>query len=172
MPVRDVETFFPSVATPLRFLANRGANGIDGTVSSALGAAAADPSRRTYLLTGELSLLHDLGGVLIAARHGLELTIVCLNNGGGGIFDFLPVAAHADPLAYEEHIATPSGVALERVAALAGFPHTLAATPEEIVRAAARPGLVEVRTDRQANVALHRQVLDEVAARLEAAAVR
>jgi 2-succinyl-5-enolpyruvyl-6-hydroxy-3-cyclohexene-1-carboxylate synthase len=170
MPVRDVETFFPSVPTPIRFLANRGANGIDGTVSSALGAAAADPARRTYLLTGELSLLHDLGGLLIGARHGLALTIVCLNNGGGGIFDFLPVAGHADPPTYEEHVATPAGIELERVAALVGLPHVVASTPDEVRTAAARPGLVEVRTDRALNVERHREVFAQVARGLEAAA--
>ncbi len=108
MPVRDVEALFPSSPKPLRFLANRGANGIDGTVSSAAGAALAT-GRPAFLLTGELALLHDLGGLLAARRAGAELTVVCANNGGGGIFDFLPVAGHADPALYEEHIATPSG---------------------------------------------------------------
>ena len=125
MPVRDVESFFPQSAKPLRFLANRGANGIDGVVSSAAGAALAS-GRPTYLLTGELALLHDLGGLLAARRAGAELTIVCVNNGGGGIFDFLPLAAAAEPAAYEEHIATPSGVDLAAVAELAGLRHTVA----------------------------------------------
>jgi len=166
MPIRDVETFFPSVATPIRFLANRGANGIDGTVSSALGAAAADPNRRTYLLIGELSLLHDVGGLLLAARHGIELTILCLNNGGGGIFDFLPTAAHADPAWFEEHIATPYPVDLANVAALGGMTHTRASTVAEVRAAVARPGLVEVRTSRRENVARHREVLAAVARRM------
>jgi 2-succinyl-5-enolpyruvyl-6-hydroxy-3-cyclohexene-1-carboxylate synthase len=167
MPIRDVETFFPSVATPIRFLANRGANGIDGTVSSALGAAAADRTSRTYLLIGELSLLHDIGGLLLGARHGIELTIVCLNNGGGGIFDFLPVAAHSDRVRFEAHIATPHEVDLAPVAALAGMAHTLASTVEEVRAAIARPGLVEVRTNRRENVDRHREVLAAVSRRLE-----
>jgi 2-succinyl-5-enolpyruvyl-6-hydroxy-3-cyclohexene-1-carboxylate synthase len=167
MPIRDVETFFPSVATPIRFLANRGANGIDGTVSSALGAAAADRTSRTYLLIGELSLLHDIGGLLLGARHGIELTIVCLNNGGGGIFDFLPVAAHADRVRFEAHIATPHEVDLAQVAALAGMAHTLASTVEEVRAAIARPGLVEVRANRRENVDRHREVLAAVSRRLE-----
>jgi 2-succinyl-5-enolpyruvyl-6-hydroxy-3-cyclohexene-1-carboxylate synthase len=165
MPVRDVEAFFPQSPKPLRFLANRGANGIDGVVSSAAGAALAG-GRATFLLTGELALLHDLGGLLAAGRAGAELTIVCLNNGGGAIFDFLPVADHADAELYERHIATPSGVELEKVAALAGIPHSLAATEDELRSAVATPGLVEVRTDRAANVAEHRRVAQAVAERL------
>ncbi|MGI8439282.1 MAG: 2-succinyl-5-enolpyruvyl-6-hydroxy-3-cyclohexene-1-carboxylic-acid synthase [Thermoleophilaceae bacterium] len=167
MPVRDVESFFPSTATPLRFLANRGANGIDGVVSSALGAALAGHSGRCYLLTGELSLLHDVGGLVTARRHGIELTIVCLNNGGGGIFDFLPVAEHADPGTYEEHLATPTPVDLRHVAALGGLEHTLAATPDDVRAAADRPGLVEVRIERSRNVALHREVFAGVVRQLE-----
>ena len=165
MPVRDMETFLPLGEKRLRVLSNRGANGIDGTVSSALGAALA-MGERVFLLTGELALLHDLGGLLAAARLGAELTIVCINNGGGGIFDFLPVAGAADPDLYEQHIATPSGVDLEHVTALAGLEHTLAATAEEVRAAAKRPGLVEVRTDRAENVAQHRALFARVAEQL------
>jgi 2-succinyl-5-enolpyruvyl-6-hydroxy-3-cyclohexene-1-carboxylate synthase len=140
MPIRDMEAYFPQSPKRLRFLANRGANGIDGVVSSALGAAIGS-GRPTWLLTGELALLHDVGGLLAARRAGVDLRIVCLNNGGGAIFDFLPVAEHADPAVYEEHIATPAGVDLEQLA----------------------PGLTEVRTDRTENVALHRAVVERVA---------
>jgi 2-succinyl-5-enolpyruvyl-6-hydroxy-3-cyclohexene-1-carboxylate synthase len=145
MPIRDVEAYFPQSPKRLRFLANRGANGIDGVVSSALGAALAT-GLSTWLLTGELALLHDVGGLLAARRAGVELRIVCLNNGGGGIFDFLPVAEHADPMLYEEHIATPADVDLSLLA----------------------PGLTEIRTDRLENVALHREVVDRVARALSA----
>jgi 2-succinyl-5-enolpyruvyl-6-hydroxy-3-cyclohexene-1-carboxylate synthase len=167
MPVRDVETFFPAIETPIRFLANRGANGIDGVVSSAVGATLASDGP-CYLLTGELALLHDLGGLLAARRHPAELTIVCLNNAGGGIFDFLPVAEHADEPAYEEHVATPSGADFAQVAALAELGHSLASTPDEVREAVGSPGLVEVRADRAASVARHREVFARVAAELEA----
>jgi 2-succinyl-5-enolpyruvyl-6-hydroxy-3-cyclohexene-1-carboxylate synthase len=166
MPIRDVEAFFPQSAKPLRFLANRGANGIDGVVSSAAGAALAS-GRPTWLLTGELALLHDLGGLLAARRAGAELTVVCANNGGGAIFDFLPVAEHAEAAAYEEHIATPAGIELERVAALARMPYARASTPEEVRDAAAGPGLVEIRTDRADNVAQHRELVERVASALD-----
>src|SRR3954453_1661162 len=130
MPIRDVETFVPSNEKPLTFLSNRGANGIDGTVSSAAGAALAT-GRPVVLLIGELALLHDVGGLLAARRPGAELSIVCPNNGGGGIFDFLPVAGAADQELYEEHIVTPSDVDLERVAALADIPYRLASSADE-----------------------------------------
>jgi 2-succinyl-5-enolpyruvyl-6-hydroxy-3-cyclohexene-1-carboxylate synthase len=135
-------------------------------VSSAAGAALACDGR-TYLLTGDLALLHDVGGLIAARRLGAELTIVCVNNGGGGIFDFLPVAQAADAALYEEYIATPSGIDLERVAALADLPHTLAKTPDEVRAAVAGPGLVEVRTDRATNVALHRDVYARVSEQLD-----
>jgi 2-succinyl-5-enolpyruvyl-6-hydroxy-3-cyclohexene-1-carboxylate synthase len=162
MPIRDVETFFPQSGADVWLLANRGANGIDGTASSALGAAIAG-ARRTFLLTGELALLHDLGGLLASARRETPLTIVCVNNGGGGIFDFLPVAEHADGASFLEHVVTPAGVDLAHVAALAGLPHRVAGTPGEVRKAAAEPALVEVRTDRTANVELHRQVHARIA---------
>jgi 2-succinyl-5-enolpyruvyl-6-hydroxy-3-cyclohexene-1-carboxylate synthase len=149
MPIRDVEAYFPQSDKPIRFLANRGANGIDGVVSSAAGAALAT-GERVWLLTGELGLLHDIGGLLAARRAGAELSIVCLDNGGGSIFDFLPVAEAADPELYERHIATPAGVDLEQLAALAG-------------------DLRIVKTDRAANVRLHRETVERVAAQLEGA---
>jgi 2-succinyl-5-enolpyruvyl-6-hydroxy-3-cyclohexene-1-carboxylate synthase len=165
MPIRDVETFFPSTPARIRFLSNRGANGIDGVVSSALGARVATGAR-TVLLTGDLSLLHDLGGLVAARRQGVELTILCVNNDGGGIFDFLPLAAHADPSAYVEQVATPSGIDLAEVATLAGLRHLRARTPEDVRAAVREPGLVEVRTDRVENVRLHREVFARVAAGL------
>ena len=140
MPIRDVEACFPQSPKRLRFLANRGANGIDGVVSSALGAAAAT-GLPTWVLIGELALQHDAGGLLAARRAGVPLEVVCIDNGGGGIFDFLPVAEHADTDAYEAHIATPSG---------------------DVELAALWPGLREIRTDRRQNVRLHRELVERV----------
>ncbi len=167
MPIRDLETFLPLSQTRLQFVSNRGANGIDGTVSSALGAALADPEARTFVITGELALLHDIGGLLAARRAAAQLTVVCANNDGGGIFDFLPLAAAADPEQYAEHILTPAGIELERVAAVAGMPYTLAASSADIAAAiAAGPGLIELRTDRATNVRLHRELFARVAGQL------
>jgi 2-succinyl-5-enolpyruvyl-6-hydroxy-3-cyclohexene-1-carboxylate synthase len=146
MPIRDVEAYFPQSPKRIRFLANRGANGIDGVVSSAMGAAIAT-GLPTWVLIGELALQHDAGGLLAARRAGVDLQIVCIDNGGGGIFDFLPVAGHADRELYEQHIATPA------------FPAELSGLLPEVT---------EIRTDRRTNVELHRQVVERVAASIYA----
>jgi 2-succinyl-5-enolpyruvyl-6-hydroxy-3-cyclohexene-1-carboxylate synthase len=160
MPVRDVETFWPAREAPPRVLAHRGANGIDGTLAAAFGAAAA--GARVVAHLGDVALAHDLGALLCSSRLRVPLTIVLVDNAGGGIFDFLPVATQRDH--YEEHVATPTGLDAERVAAL----FDLAYEPvTELAAIREAPGtLLHVRTDRAANVALHRRVWDAVAARV------
>jgi len=165
MPVRDVETFFPARDAPPRVLSNRGANGIDGTVSTAFGVAAAGGA--TVLLIGDVALAHDIGGLLAARRLGLPLVIVLLNNDGGGIFHFLPVEREGAD--FEEHVATPHGLDFAHAAALYGLGHERIASPEAL-RAALDGALashgatiLEVRTDRAENVALHRRVWEAVA---------
>ena len=165
MPVRDVETFFPARERPPRVLSNRGANGIDGTVSTAFGVAAAADGP-VVLLIGDVALIHDLGGLIAASRLGLELTIVLLHNDGGGIFHFLPVAGEGQ--AFVEHVATPHGLDFAHAAALFGCGYEPATDVEGFraalgrALAADRTTIVAVRTDREENVALHRRVWDEV----------
>jgi 2-succinyl-5-enolpyruvyl-6-hydroxy-3-cyclohexene-1-carboxylate synthase len=162
MPVRDVETFWPALDAPPRVLAHRGANGIDGTIAAAFGAAAA--GGRVVVHLGDVALAHDIGALLTAKRLQIPLTVVLVDNAGGGIFDFLPVATQRD--AYEEHVATPTGLDAERVAALFGLVYEPARELEQLREA---PGsLLHVRTDRAENVALHRRVWEEVAVRLRA----
>ena len=127
MPVRDAETFFPARERPPRVLSNRGANGIDGTVSTAFGVAAATDGP-VVLLIGDVALIHDLGGLLAASRLGLKLTIVLLHNDGGGIFDFLPVSGEG--AAFVEHVATPHGLDFAHAAALFGLGYVVADTVE------------------------------------------
>ncbi len=172
MPVRDIETFWPARNTPPRVLCNRGANGIDGTVSSAFGVAAASDGP-VVLLIGDVALAHDIGGLLAARRLDLKLTIVLLNNEGGGIFDFLPVAgAPVDEDIYTRHIATPTGLDSQQVAALYDLVHECADTVVAFRAALERSlasqasSIIEVRTDRQANVELHRRVWTGVSASL------
>jgi 2-succinyl-5-enolpyruvyl-6-hydroxy-3-cyclohexene-1-carboxylate synthase len=164
MPVRDLDGFAPRRG---RVLANRGLNGIDGIVSSAAGAAAATGARAMVLL-GDLALLHDLGGLVSAARLGLPLTVVCVNNDGGGIFQFLPIAQHTDR--FEELFATPHGLDLEGAARLCRAEFLRVADGRALRAALQRPPsglrIVEARTDRAANVAQHRALQAAVIAAL------
>jgi len=169
MPVRDLETFAPARDVPVRTVSNRGANGIDGTLATAYGVAAASPGP-TVALLGDVALAHDVGSLLIARRIGVPLTVVLVDNAGGGIFDFLPIATQTDLL--ETHVTTPTGLDVAGVAAAFGLHHLEVATVEEL-RAAVAHGtasegttLVHVRTQRAANVALHRAVWDAVGAAL------
>jgi len=159
MPVRDLDSFVVAAEKPLHLVANRGANGIDGVVSSALGAAAA---RRgpVVLVIGDISLYHDMNGLRAAKRHNLDLTVVLVNNNGGGIFNYLPQASH--PTLFEEWFATPTGLDFAHTAALYGAKHTLA-RDWDTFRVAVANGLgggfhmVELPTDRARNVAMHQQ---------------
>jgi 2-succinyl-5-enolpyruvyl-6-hydroxy-3-cyclohexene-1-carboxylate synthase len=166
MPIRDVDAFAPAGGVPLRVLANRGANGIDGIVSSAVGVSLAS-GRPTVLLTGDLAFLHDVGGLLTARRCGASLTVVVVNNDGGGIFSFLPVAKATEH--FESLFGTPHGVDLSHAAALYGArfwrPTTLAGF-FEAMGAGVKGGLhvIEVRTERGSNVEVHRQLFARMAA--------
>ena len=169
MPVRDCDTFFARRGAALRVLGNRGANGIDGLVSTACGMAAVSPDP-VMLVVGDLSFYHDLNGLLAAKRHGLSLTIVVVNNDGGGIFSFLPQAAH--PEHFEEFWATPTGLDFGPIVeAYGGRFHR--AHDWAAFRAAVRAGLagdgltvVELPTDRTANVAMHRRLWERTSAML------
>ena len=173
MPVRDVETFFPARDAPPRVLSNRGANGIDGTVSTAFGVAAAGPGP-TVLLIGDVALAHDVGGLLAARRLGLPLVIVLLNNDGGGIFHFLPVEREGAD--FEEHVATPHGLDFAHAAALYGLGFERAGDPEAFragldrALASETATILEVRTERAENVLLHRRVWEAVAGSVRGAA--
>jgi 2-succinyl-5-enolpyruvyl-6-hydroxy-3-cyclohexene-1-carboxylate synthase len=170
MPIRDIELYFPAGRELPRVLSNRGANGIDGTVSSAFGVAAASgPERPVTLLIGDVALAHDIGGLIAARRLGLELTIVLLNNDGGGIFHFLPVSGEGD--AFEEHVATPHGLDFKQVASLYGFAYECPADAGALKAAVERRGgcrLIEVRTDRTGNLALHRRAAEAALAAVRA----
>ncbi len=161
MPVRDVERFAGVRDDPPRVLSNRGANGIDGTVSSGFGAAAVCDGP-VVVLIGDVALAHDIGGLLAHTRLGLPLTIVLINNDGGGIFEFLPIAGEQD--VFEEHVATPHGLDFAHAAALYGCEHVVADDLDafrdllDASVASSAMTIIEVRTDRAENLALHRHV--------------
>ena len=169
MPIRDVESFFPNRSRPLRVLANRGANGIDGTIATSYGVAAASDGP-TVLLIGDVAFAHDIGSLLSARRLAAPLTIVLIDNAGGGIFDFLEVSEHER--FYEQHVLTPTGLDVAGTATAFGL-HLLEVTTLDEFAAALAYGLnsdgtqlLHVRTDRALNVALHAELWTAVAAAL------
>ncbi|HVS51239.1 MAG TPA: 2-succinyl-5-enolpyruvyl-6-hydroxy-3-cyclohexene-1-carboxylic-acid synthase [Opitutaceae bacterium] len=168
MPVRDVEYFWPPNDRRAQPFVNRGANGIDGTLSSALGVAHG-AERPAVLLTGDLALLHDANGFLARPKMRGSLTIVLVNNRGGGIFEHLPVAQFDPP--FEEFFATPQEVDFARLCAAHGVEHvpvrdwahftTLISTlPAAGIR------VLELRTDRKRDAATRKRFFAEVAASL------
>jgi 2-succinyl-5-enolpyruvyl-6-hydroxy-3-cyclohexene-1-carboxylate synthase len=168
MPIRDVESYGPIGGVDLRYLANRGANGIDGVISTALGVRAPHNCDRVIVLTGDLAFLYDASALAIAARHEIPLTIVCVDNAGGGIFSFLPVAEHEEH--FEQLIAAPSGVDIEAVAKAYAFAYSAPRDAGELAAAVEQPGFVHLRTDRAVNKLAHDRVaghvLDSVGAAL------
>ena len=158
MPVRLIETVWPARAAPPLVLCNRGANGIDGTLSSAFGAAAAR-SGGTYALIGDVAFAHDVGGLLAARRLGLSLTIVLLDNGGGAIFDLLPIATAT--AIFEEHVATPTGLDFEAIANAYGLDYSSPRSLAELggaLHASEGSRLVHIRCARPATRALHERL--------------
>lgn len=169
MPVRDVDAF-AHTSENVRVFSNRGANGIDGVLSSALGVAAAS-NRPTVALLGDLAFLHDLGALVSAHRSEIPLTIVAVNNDGGGIFSFLPVAQHRAP--FETLFGTPHGLSFDAAAGLVGARYLRPESPQALfsaVRESLGRGLtvieVKVSTDRAGNVEVHRALQAKVVAAL------
>ena len=169
MPVRDLDSFFAAGVRPARFLANRGASGIDGVVSTALGASSVS-SGPCVLVIGDLSLYHDMNGLLAAKQHGLQATIVLLHNDGGGIFSFLPQANDVE--AFEVLFGTPHGLDFHHAAKLYGLdyyePKDGPAFRRALKLSFHRPGvtIIAVHTDRGANFRLHQHIWQAVSQRL------
>jgi 2-succinyl-5-enolpyruvyl-6-hydroxy-3-cyclohexene-1-carboxylate synthase len=168
MPIRDVD-WFASGGQSLEVVCNRGASGIDGLVSLALGAAAAGRGPVVALL-GDLSLLHDQNGFLVRPRP--DLVMVVINNEGGGIFSFLPQAGF--PEAFEQLFGTPTGIDLATLAKTHGLGHRRIERGSELAPAinvaldTRGCHLIEVSTDRTENVMLHRRLTARVVREIEA----
>ncbi len=169
MPIRDVDTFFMPTEKQISVYANRGVSGIDGTLSSALGVAAA--GKRVTLIIGDLSFYHDLNSLFIAMRYRLPITIVLLNNNGGGIFSFLPQAKEEKH--FEHLFGTPLDIDFRHAVDMYRGTYELVKTKERLLDALAESyeretfTVIEVRTDRNENVAWHRELWNEIAKRLE-----
>jgi len=168
MPVRDLEWF--GGPTRGRVVANRGANGIDGVLSTALGVALAGSP--TVALLGDLAFLHDSNALLGAADRAVDLTAVVVDNDGGGIFSFLPQATTVAPEVFETLYGTPHGLDLVALAAAFGVAARSVTDPTALAEAVARPGpgvqVLVVPSDRAANVVAHQRRYDAVAAAITA----
>jgi len=188
MPIRDVE-WFGAPSMGCRVLANRGANGIDGMISTALGVAAgarpapvggdgpAEPPPHggpVVALLGDLAFLHDGGGLLGAARRGSSCTFVVVDNDGGGIFSFLPQATQVPGDRFERLFGTPHGIDIAALAAVHGIPAIVITSADEVAPAVAGAiaaggvRLVLARTSRATNLAVHDELLAAVESGLAA----
>lgn len=167
MPIRDVEWFGPA-RDNLRVLANRGANGIDGVVSTILGVAATH-SGLTIGLLGDLAFLHDAGALVLAAHHRHPAVIVVIDNGGGGIFEFLGQATQLDRARFELLFGTAQPVDIQAVCASYGLESSTVTSIDElrahITQASSIPkvSVIRIVTDRQANVRVHEEINRAVA---------
>ena len=168
MPIRDLQAFLERDTTP-RVFANRGASGIDGTLATAAGIARGQSGSGTVLL-GDLAMLHDLNS--LALLKDCDITIVVVNNNGGGIFNMLPIALEQEP--FEMVLGTPHGMDFRFAAEQFQIPYTLvdscAQFQESWQAAAASPGpnLIEVKTDRTENADLHETIYRRVNEAIEA----
>lgn len=179
MPVRDLEWFAAPRSDPPRVLANRGANGIDGVASTTLGVAAASAGTGGPVvgLLGDLAFLHDSTALLRGRREPtLQAVFVVLDNGGGGIFSFLPQASELDEAVFERLFGTPQKIDVADLARAAGCDTIEVSSAQEVpgqldaaLAHTTRRGatVVVVRTDRKANVALHTELESEVALSLD-----
>ncbi len=168
LPVRHLDQFARPTRKNLRVFCNRGASGIDGTVSSALGVSAADGAP-TVLVTGDLAFYHDMNGLLAVKRSSMKATFVVINNDGGGIFERLPVAKFDPP--FTELFLTPHGLDFAPVAQLYGLDYAKVQTPEAFDAAFAqalasdRAALIEVPSDYAADAARRQQMIENALSR-------
>ena len=167
MPIRDMDMYGAVRAGAVPVAANRGASGIDGTVSTAAGFAQGLGAPAT-LVAGDLTVLHDLNALGELGVLARPLVVVLVNNGGGGIFHFLPIAAQGDLL--DPWFTAPQTVNFGGVAQLFGIPHHRPGSAGEFVAAyreacaAGKPAVIEVRSDRVENLAAHRELGERIAA--------
>ncbi len=164
MPIRDLDSFFHFNQKNIKVIANRGANGIDGTISTALGAAT--KKQPFYLILGDLTFFHDLNGLISAKLQEIGITIILINNNGGGIFSFLPQYEH--PKHFERLFGTPLdldyGKAVEmyggRFTSIESWDHFT----KELIEDRNRSGLrvIELVTNRDENVKEHRDLWNSV----------
>ncbi len=173
LPVRHLDQFGMRRDKPLLAYANRGASGIDGNVSTALGIGAAQPEAPLVAVLGDITLYHDMNGLLAVRRCGVPVTIVLLNNGGGGIFHRLAIAGNQEH--FERYFLTPPGLDFAVVAQLYGLTY-VRADERDAFRAAyshalggGEATLIEVRTDARVDLERRGEIMAAVRKRMESA---
>lgn len=168
MPIRDVE-WFGTATSGVTVHSNRGTNGIDGVISTAVGVGLATKARVT-LLIGDIACLHDSNGLWALNRRDVDLTIVVTNNDGGSIFSFLPQAQIVSNSNFELLYGTPHGASFEHLAATHGIAFERVTTVNDLASTLQRSGtwLIEVPCDRSANVSQHEALQSAVIAAVEA----
>lgn len=149
LAIREQETFLNTGDRDLRYLANRGTNGIDGLIASAAGAAFAS-GKQVVAVTGDLGLIHDAGSLPLAGRDGVDLKVVVINDGGGRIFETLPAHDLLEPAEFERLMLTPSDLSFEKLADFAGVPWLEASDPTQLETALSgtESSLIEYRLNR------------------------
>lgn len=163
MPIRDHETFVEGTDADVAFLSNRGANGIDGTISSGVGAALAT-GRPLWVILGDLALHHDSNGLSLLRHLDQPARIVCVNNNGGGIFEFLPQASQVERSEFEAIFGTPMDLDIAALAQGHGVTHRVIEQAHQLAEPPSHHVVYEVPADRSANVALHRGLGEKAAA--------
>ena len=161
MPIRDLDLVMRP-RSGVRILANRGVSGIDGFVSTVQGIAIGRPvDGPTVALCGDLSLLHDINGLLPGPDARPDVTYVVINNDGGGIFSLLPQGSSVDPEAFERLFGTPHGMSLQQVAVAYAVDYAEVRTAAELTTSLSSYGgvrIIEIRTNRAENAALHERL--------------
>ncbi|MDH7514263.1 MAG: 2-succinyl-5-enolpyruvyl-6-hydroxy-3-cyclohexene-1-carboxylic-acid synthase [Bacteroidota bacterium] len=171
MPIRDMDMFLPVMERDVDVFVNRGVSGVDGMISTALGISRARGTP-TILLIGDIAFLHDLDGLLAARRAGAKLTIVVVNNDGGGIFHHLPIHQFDPP--FTERFATPHGIEIAPLVRSFGFPCMSVQRWDEYIAFIAESEntdgvrVAEVRADRTAALELRERVVESVMSRVRA----
>ncbi|WP_338471991.1 2-succinyl-5-enolpyruvyl-6-hydroxy-3-cyclohexene-1-carboxylic-acid synthase [Niallia sp. XMNu-256] len=169
MPIRDLDSFFHFNQKNIRIMANRGANGIDGTISTALGAATTRQS--FYLILGDLTFFHDLNGLVAAKLQEINITIILINNNGGGIFSFLPQSDH--PKHFERLFGTPLDLDYRKAVEMYGGRFVSIESWEhftkELIEDRNRSGLrvIQLVTKRDENVKEHRDLWNSVSREIQ-----
>lgn len=167
MPIRDMDTFYLPAKTSVEIIANRGANGIDGVIATAIGVAATD--QKLTLLIGDISFLHDYTSLFIARQYNIPIRVVVVNNNGGGIFSFLPQANEKKH--FEALFGTPFSPPIEKLAKAVGGnyvqPKTVDELSEILAQSIKQIEIVEVITDREENVSWHKRKWQEATKKIK-----